>query len=520
MVFIFLVFWGSTVDVQFALSPGDMGRDLYAFQRTFLGEMPGRDFWWQYGPLMPLYHAFWFLLGGVNLISVRIGLGVILFFSSLLTYRTLRLFVSPPFAFLPSLPYLSIDITHTFNHVGAFPFMLWTVFSLWQFFIRREIQWCYFAMPALISIALVKISAGMASLFAFAVVLCLDCFFSRLEGEAVALGRRLRHIFFLALIFVVAGGGVYYWMLRGLSLSQVDHCFTLTVGEMHRQRWNLTPWTNVKHLIQWFLIWDRRRLLSMISLIVLVIFGLCGLRRKKISVRERRLYLRVVSVPILIGLANAVDYFVDGRIQRFDFWLLPMLFLLIGLLAQWAGSLFAPRVKIVLGWLTLFFVLWLPFQNIMRATSLRTPERYLDLPHGKVYMGGPLSNVLVIKKGAHYLIENTRAEDQILAIPYDALYCFLSERRHAVRELMFMEHMQVSGKEEDEMIRQIQAKRPPLFILSNRYRSAELGMGTFGETHYRKLAQYLFEHYREVQTFGPWDGISAGLHAVKIFKRI
>ncbi|GEM_PF-1610944 len=520
---IFLVyafFWGATAGVQPVLIPGDMGRDLYAFQQTCLGDRPCRDYWWQYGPLMPVYYAFWFLLGGINLASVRMGLGVILFLCALLTYRALRLFVSPPAAFVPALGFLSLDILYTFNHVGAFPFILMSTYCLWRFFLSREIKWLYLAVPALIAVAAVKISAGLASFSAFMTIVCADRVLSLKESRPIPLCIWLRHAFFLALIFTAAVAGIYYWVYRGLSFSQVDHCLSLTIGQDYREKWGLTPLENMKNLIQWFLVWDRARLIAAISFCALGLLGLGGLKRKKHQVQSGAVLFRVLGVCVLMGLANAADYFVDGKIHRFDFWIFPMLILMLGLFSQWAAFLFPPRVKFYLWLLVFLCVLWYPFQNLVQAAPFRVSGRYLDVPHGKVYVGGILSNAMVFKKAARYIADNTSPDDTILAIPYDALYCFLAGRRHAVRELMFMEHTQVSEKEEDVMIREIEAKRPPLFLLSNRYRSEEPGMGYFGETHYRKLAKYLFEHYREVQTFGPWDGEPAGLHAVKIFKRI
>lgn len=520
LVFLDALFLGATLNVQPILSPGDMGRDLYAFQQAFEGHRPCRDYWWQYGPLMPFYYAFWFAVSGVSILSVRMGLAIILLLCSLITYRSLRLFVSPSIAFLLALPYLGLDITHTFNHVGAFPFLVLVIFSLGQFFLTRRILWCYLAAPALLAIALVKISSGLASFAAFTVIFCMDCFSIWIGGEYAALRSRLRHLFFIVLIFGAAVAGIYGLMYRGLSCGQVDQCLTLTVGQRFRHLGDVTPWTALKHLIQWFLIWDQARFLSLMAFFMLTILGLFGLRRQKILAGERWLYFRVLGAALLMGLANAADYFVDGKIQRFDFWLFPMLLFLLGLLTEWAGFLFAPRMRSFLGALAFLCLLWIPFRNAAQAVGLRTAERYLDIPHGRVYLGGSLSDIETIKSTSRFIMEKTRKDDVILAMPYDPLYCFLSGRRHAVRELMFMQHMEGSAEEEAEIIREIEAKRPPLFLLSNRYRSQELGMGYFGETHYRKLAKYLFEHYREVQSFGPWDGEPAGLHAVKIFKRI
>ena len=38
---------------QDMFAQGDHGRDLYAYAMTLKGALPYRDYFWQYGPLMP-----------------------------------------------------------------------------------------------------------------------------------------------------------------------------------------------------------------------------------------------------------------------------------------------------------------------------------------------------------------------------------------------------------------------------------------------------------------------------------
>jgi hypothetical protein len=45
------------VQSQPFIATGDHGRDLYAAAAILQGEVPYRDFWWVYGPLMPYYYA-------------------------------------------------------------------------------------------------------------------------------------------------------------------------------------------------------------------------------------------------------------------------------------------------------------------------------------------------------------------------------------------------------------------------------------------------------------------------------
>src|SRR5476651_2397608 len=55
------------------LSQGDHGRDLYAAQAVYRGELPYKDFWWVYGPLMPYYYGLFFKIFGIQIGSIILG---------------------------------------------------------------------------------------------------------------------------------------------------------------------------------------------------------------------------------------------------------------------------------------------------------------------------------------------------------------------------------------------------------------------------------------------------------------
>src|SRR5471030_1534765 len=55
------------------LAQGDHGRDLYAAQAVYRGELPYKDFWWVYGPLMPYYYGLFFKIFGTQISSMILG---------------------------------------------------------------------------------------------------------------------------------------------------------------------------------------------------------------------------------------------------------------------------------------------------------------------------------------------------------------------------------------------------------------------------------------------------------------
>src|ERR1700733_9682983 len=61
------------LNFQDYLSQGDHGRDLYAAQAVYRGELPYRDFWWVYGPLTPYYYGLFFKIFGTKISSMILG---------------------------------------------------------------------------------------------------------------------------------------------------------------------------------------------------------------------------------------------------------------------------------------------------------------------------------------------------------------------------------------------------------------------------------------------------------------
>ena len=65
---------GQVGSLLIALLGLDLGRrDLYAAQAVYRGELPYKDFWWVYGPLMPYYYGLFFKIFGVHIGSMLLG---------------------------------------------------------------------------------------------------------------------------------------------------------------------------------------------------------------------------------------------------------------------------------------------------------------------------------------------------------------------------------------------------------------------------------------------------------------
>ena len=509
------LFWVLTYDWHPALAPGDTGRDLYAFWMTYQGKWPCRDYWWQYGPLVPFYFATWFSALGANLVAVRLALGGIYLALSLAAYRTIRLLAPPPAAFLGAIAFLHYDMGYTFNHIGSIPFLMFSIFSLWEFFLTRKRLWAYAGALACAAVALVKINAGVAAFGAYFTSLLLDAWLDRKKSSSVL---TLTDWLTLPSVFTGLTVAGYFPFFSGQSVSWIRHC--LTVGNSQLTAFD-SPWVNLKLLILRLAVWEPARLIPPGVLILLGILALTALKRGKVPPETKRIWRPAAGSLLLFAAANSTDYFVkEGLIYRLDFWLFPIGVLSAAVAGGWTSFLLNRKVRAVFVGVLFLALAAIPIRNVLEIRASRVPQRFLTSPQGRAYLGGPVEYIRILNGGSLFIQNRTWPGETILAIPYDAIYCFLSGRRHAVRDLLFMRNMFFSKEHERSLIREIEEQRVRLVVLSNRIKTEEKSAaGEFGVTHLKVLSRYLSGHYREVKVLGDWNSDPRVSHAIKILER-
>ena len=516
LILTFLLFGALTLDSQSFLSPDDHGKDLYAFQEFLKGQWPCRDYWWQYGPLMLFYYSFWLKVFGIHLISIRLGVAFLYLASAFLTYRSLRLFISPALAFLASLAFLIPWIIYpyyNFNHLGAPPFILLSVFCLWKYFLNQRLRWAYGGTLALVGLAWIKINIGITSFAAFYLSLLFFLFLTRPSFSR-------RHLFFLPLLFTFLTAGAYLVMYSGTSLTYAGQCLNV------QRKYHITggtPRDTCIYLIDLFFVWQRYRLWWLALLLIFSLLGFLGLRRRSLAPDQRRILLGVGISLLLYELGTAVmELHFLARSTRFDYWSIPILTLFLGLSANEAKNLLAPRLKVFSGILIFLAVLISPIQSLSQTLRSRTSDRYLDFERGKIYITHlNSSTVETMKKVTRFLLENTKPGDSILTLPIAPLYCFLSGRSHAVRELYFGcvgRDAHLRDWQEERVLRELEIKKVPLVVLSNLETPAP-GLGGFGKDCCQKIARYVLEHYKEVRLFEYGEKGKARAYT-KIFQKI
>ena len=152
------------------ITQGDNGRDLYAFQQTFHGKMPYRDYFWQYGPLMPYYYSCIFHFLGISIKSAVIGRLLTIFLDGLLVYLTLSIFIRPFLAMTAALWFWAFhpNFTFTFNHPGGVTVIFCVVYCLFRYIENLRQRWVRAGYFLSLLLGLIKINFGFSTLTAFA----------------------------------------------------------------------------------------------------------------------------------------------------------------------------------------------------------------------------------------------------------------------------------------------------------------------------------------------------------------
>ena len=123
------------IDFQYYLSQGDHGRDLYAFEQTTRGAQVYQDYWWVYGPLMPIYYAGIDRWLGTNIQSILAGEMFLHLLSGVFIFLTLGVFFAPLIGFSAAVWFwvFNDDFFFTYNHAGGITMLTLIVYSLFLY---------------------------------------------------------------------------------------------------------------------------------------------------------------------------------------------------------------------------------------------------------------------------------------------------------------------------------------------------------------------------------------------------
>jgi hypothetical protein len=528
-VFIFL----PSRDVMPFLGSGDHGRDLYAFQRTLQGETPYRDYFWNYGPLMPYYYSLILKIFGVSIPSVLLGQFFLKICSGLLIFLILMVSAESWVAFLAVAWFwaFSPDFFHTFNHAGAITALFAILYLLTRYAQKPIFKYIYLMLPCLTAVLLIKFNTGVFALVATAAsIFIIDHSFKNTFPA-----RRFQKLFWLSVPALLACI-IYLILVRELPDYYIRQClpFLPSYGSPSRQgphaspleisalyavySWlgmgiNKTP--NAFFATRWPLIMCN--VLQVMALYQFVRFGVrSGAGR---IVNNKHIHMAMVIGLFMILMSH--EFLLSGTHYRI-YWGIPFLILLI----FWVSGILVKN----LNWrwkLALFILASLAIsvetvdKYMFREQLVRNPSHFLG-GRAKIYINNPIDWIDTFKKTTEYLKSNLRPDELFFILPCDPLYFYLTDKTSLVREFQFFDYMNVTEQQERRIIGDLENKQVGYFLVSNRSEANETGHGIFGKSYCPLLADYLATHFQKTMVFGDWEQPADGSpnHAVTIYKRL
>jgi len=483
------------------LLQGDHGRDLYLFQQVAHGASPYRDIATDNGPLMPYYYAIFLSLFGDSVQSVLLGYAILILLAGLMIFLIARRSVSETWALIGALWYWAWrgqEFFYTFNHIGAVVLGLIVLYFTLCAIETPQRRYIICAMIGSIICVLIRPDIGLASAAASVIcyaLFCHDSGRSRLWPAAGLLG-----------ILGISLGAIRFSCPELLQLYQHEaHLDYLTSNLILfiRERWIF--------LTQNLLMMGISGLMAL-----LVMTGVVSLIRSRNTMITQKRIRHLGCALIFIGFFF-MEYLSGTRFFRW-IWIMPMVFLVMIYGVASSFSMISAWIRRLCAGVIVGVCLVMIALNYADALTSKQDGVILDIGETRVALAPARKDWIQTVESASDVIKYwTRDGDSILAIPYDALYCFLTGRRLAVKNpVLFL-------ADSRSVIESIQSQEVKVILISNRafHHNEQDRFGIFGKDYGIELWRYIQTNYDLTTQIGPWAKTPSALdhHAVQIYVR-
>ena len=508
------------LDYQPYLAQGDHGRDLYGFLQTLKGGVPYKNYWWVYGPLMPYYYSLFFKFFGINIMSILVGKSLLMLAATTLVYLALSTIIPYYFAFLGALWFCQFnpDFFFTYNHIGGVVFLIAIIYCLCLYIQKSKTAYLYLGLLNIFLLGLVKINFGLVSLAIFILSVCLIDF---LLKNTFPVSKR---IFYLTAVFLCPFflWAIYRILTSGLTIYELRQCLPYLKGD--------EPYNSGSFLGSSVFLFFKSGLQTiqynlnntLMALIILLSIAqtLFFMIRNRADLEVKK-YAAVIFILLSFFIASLHEYLMSGILYR-SFWAKPFWIMLIFIfIAMAVKSL--PKIVHFLVVSTLMLLLFLnAFQDRIEIRQMKTGSQYLPLQSGKIFVGNQPQWVQTVLASTLYLNSHLRGDEKFLALPYDPLYYYLTQKTSPTRQLIFFDHIHIPPEQEKKIIAELERNKVNWVLLSSRMDAHEHGLGTLGKTYCPLLNEYIRQNFKDEIRFGDWSHEPgwAWNHGTRILKRI
>jgi len=481
------------VNYQNYLAQGDHGRDLYAAQAVNRGEIPYRDFWWVYGPLMPYYYGLFFKIFGVHISSMILGKLLLRILGGVLICLGMMQVTSELAAFICACWFMLFqqDFFFTYNHSGGIVMILGVTLCLLSYINKSSMKPAWGSLIFIFILCLIKINFGLAALAVTVITLAISDSLRRLPvSTAKKFFYTMACIGLPLMIFII-----YWFLLKGLSIAEIRQCLPYMEGD---QPYSTTPLAAISSFLQMTFQTIKS---NNINIAFAVIINLSALRclyllvRNKLDDRRKIIFILSFGMLCLFYVANFHEYLKSGVWYR-AFWSQPLsimlIFLLIDTATQSIPKLIRSLVFLFIALLAVFCG-WAVFQQI---NATKTKDQYLSLPRGDIYVANTSAWITTVQETTEFLNKTLKPNELFFALPYDCLYYYLTDKKSPTRQLIFFEHIKITTDQEKSVIAELEKNHVNYVLISNRaFAHEELGLGILGASYCPLIGKYIEDNF-------------------------
>ncbi len=499
---------------QSFIAQGDHGRDLYAAAAVLRGEMPYKDFWWVYGPLMPYYYGLMFKLFGVHIPSILLGQIILNIGAGLGIFLCLARLFSPAAAFLGGLWFLTYrqDFFFTYNHAGGIFFITLIMWAHLAYIQKQQNKHIFLSLLFIFILGLIKINFAITALLAGAVIIFIT---NRLADHPFGIQEKIAYtLSFIALPLLWFA--IYSFFLQGLTIHEIRQCLPYLGGD--------EPYNSVgplQTIPQWAAIIVHNIRSSWISLALCALILLSTAQTLILIVKHKNKTLALIIIYAILFYALNMHEFIKSGVFYRLFWTQPLSILLTFTVIAAATQQLNKMIKALLLGALFVIAAFTISQNSALIQSFKNPAHYLGSDRGHVYVSNDRNWMQTVVLSTKTINTALRPNESFLALPYDCLYYYLTDRRSPTRQLIFFDHIKIQPEQEARIIAELENAKTSLVLLSSRQSSHEHGLGTLGVTNCPMMAQYINTNFTPYARIGDWVNEPgwAWNHGTYIFKR-
>ncbi len=501
------------------LAQGDHGRDLYAAEAVLRGEIPYRDFWWVYGPVMPYYYGACLLVFGHSITAILLGKLLLNVLAAVLIYLIMALCASPMAAVLTALWFTVFhqEFFFTYNHIGGIVCILGILYMAMSYLKRSDMRFLWAGLGIVFLLGLIKLNFGISCLLA-------------LTGSVFIIDRSLsipwassKKIFYiLAFAFVPFMLFMSYaHFLHTLSMMEIRQCLPYWGDD---QPYNTSPLLALINFVT--VVFNNIRANPYNLTFALLVIGAIArlfylVVKRQFTPQERKTFLLTVAVLGIFYTLNFHEYLKSGVWYR-SFWVQPISMMLSFYLIDRATARLHLVLRIVLLGAVAFILLRSVHDFSTYVGANKNPAQALTTAKGTVYLRNNPSWIQTVEQTTAYLNQTLKKDELFFALPYDCLYYYLTDKKSPTRQLIFFDHIKIPPEQDRAVITELEKNKVNYVLISSRSgNSREYGLGTFGKTYSPLLGRYIEEHFERVAQFGDWTNEPgwAWNHGTMILKR-